>query len=249
MPFGALKRLALLGALSSCLVLPQAAGAAAGAGKFKPVLSMLSTCAQLTPRFYPADTTTWFEASKDPQVVFFAHLLFPLNPAQDSLEAFHPLAPPLSGPWHPPMVIPLEAQPQSFQLNDVHYAQAQWLDPDGAELALFGLTMPARVSSDYIHLGDKQYIPHTFSMALGTKDIRPEAGQKSLPSKPGQYHIRLYVDGDLEAIAFFRMLPSNAPAQLPKLGMEGALPESLSGSASGESMIKDMLKVLTQTAK
>ncbi|MES2201454.1 MAG: hypothetical protein V4498_04310, partial [candidate division FCPU426 bacterium] len=125
-------------------------------------------------------------------VVFSAHMLFPLLPQQGGARA--------------------STATVSVAVADHYFAEAHWLDPEGGELAYLGLTMPVRVSTDYVTLGGSQYIPHTFSMAVGTNDIRPSAGQKALPVKPGQYHIRLLIDGRLEGLAFFRILGGTRPA-------------------------------------
>ncbi len=177
--------------------------AAAPAGP-RPVTSMFTTCFQLGPGLTPADSTTWFDAAKHPQVVFYAHMLFPLKPGQDSRTQPEP-----AEAWHPPMAWPPPAAAQSaasIAIADSYFAEAEWLDPDGAVVAHYGLTMPARVSGDYVQLGGRQYIPHTFTMTIGTKDVRTQAGQKQTPGLSGQYHVRFYVDGELEGIAFFRML-------------------------------------------
>ncbi len=49
--------------------------------------------------------------------------------------------------------------------------------------------------SDYLTVNGRQYIPHTFAMAIGTKDLRSQAGQLRLPSQEGTYSVRLSVDG------------------------------------------------------
>lgn len=224
---------------------------ARGAGQ-RPVISMMTTCAQLTSNFYPADTTTWFDSQKFPQVVFYAHMLFPLTPDFGSGQA--------KESWHPPQVAPKLSSPSAsmtLNLSDSYYASAQWLDPDGLEVASFGLTMPARVSSDYVRLDGAQYIPHTFAMTLGIKDLRAQAGQKQLLSKNGQYHVRLYVDSQLEGIAFFKIFG------LPQTGTSQSEPRSRTGTAGidaatvqkaltpgmSESALGSILRLLTQTAK
>jgi hypothetical protein len=93
-----------------------------------------------------------------------------------------------------------------------HYAEAEWLDPQGARVALYGTTLGARARNDWIPVGGRQYIPHTFAMAIGTRDLRGDAGQLKLPSTEGQYTIRLRVDGRSLGLAFFRMLRSSQPA-------------------------------------
>jgi len=219
--------------LLALLIFP-AARLLAAAG---PILADFTTCSQLTSNFYPADTTTWFDASKNPQIVLFAHMLFPLRPGQDDL-----IPAPTPEAWHPPLIV--KAPPAAtLRIDDVHFVEAQWLDPEGALVADFGLTMPARVSTDYIRLQARQYIPHTFSMTIGTKDIRTEAGQKALPSRAGQYHARLYVDGQIEGIAFFRMMGSAlipeatpAPQALTETPEEGSL-----------NALRDVFRALTKT--
>jgi hypothetical protein len=200
----------------------------------RPVISMITTCAQLSPNFYPTDTTAWFEIDKNPQVVFFAHMLFPLG-----REAVP------TGAWHPPLVTPVVSM--TLDVSDRHYAQAQWLDPDGLEVAHMGITMSARVSTQYLRLGSLQYIPHTFSSTLGIKDLRVQAGQKLLLSKNGQYHIRFSVDGCLEGIAFFRIF-GNVDQRL-RDKPTGATLVSPTPGLSNDSLIQDMLRLLTRTAK
>lgn len=215
-------------------------------------MAHFTTCAQLTANLYPADTTTWFDAAKNPQIVLYAHMLYPLRPDQDALNQGA-----AEEAWHPPMVYK-SASPTAVTLNvdDQHFAEAQWLDPDGQEFAHYGLTMPARVSTDYVRLQGRQYIPHTFAMTVGTKDMRSQAGQKGLPSKAGQYHIRLYVDGQIEGIAFFRMMTGGA-AELPKMGMAPPGGEAASSpraltltpEESGLNALRDVFRALTKTGK
>jgi hypothetical protein len=202
-------------------------------------MAHFTTCAQLTPSLYPADTTTWFDVSRNPQVVFYAHMLFPLEPGQEfpDFAAGH-------WPWHPPLAWKGDFQSQAAAMlssSDRHYAEAQWLDPDGAVIAHFGLTMPARVSADYVKLQARQYIPHTFAMSIGTKDIRAIAGQLALPSRPGQYHIRFYVDGNIEGIAFFRMLQDT--------GAAAAVESAPGGVDPGLDSLRDLFRALTKTGK
>jgi hypothetical protein len=165
-------------------------------------------------------------------------MLFPLRPGQDALV---PL--PSPAPWHPPLVAH-GAEALTLQVDDQHYAEAEWLDPDGQVVADYGLTMPARVSSDYIQLQGRQYIPHTFAMTIGTKDIRSQAGQRALPVKAGQYHARLYVDGQIQGIAFFRMMGGGlAPAAAP------GLPLALTPTpdTGGLNALRDVFRALTKT--
>jgi hypothetical protein len=209
----------------------------------KPVMADFTTCAQLGPNLYPADTTTWFDPSKNPQVVLYAHMLFPLLPGQDDLAQA-----PAPEAWHPPMTVRL-SPPLSLALNDSHFAFARWVDPDGAVVAEYGLTMPARVSSDYVRLQGRQYIPHTFAMSIGTKDIRLEAGQKAMPSKAGQYHIRLYVDGEIEGIAFFKMLNGVAPMAPQSKTSSAPVGETLDAEESGLNGLRALYQALTKTGK
>ena len=77
------------------------------------------------------------------------------------------------------------------------------------------MTLTARSSGDWIHVAGREYIPHTFAMAIGTKDIRTEAGQTRLPAQQGQYTVRLRVDGRALGLAFFRILRSAGAAVVP----------------------------------
>src|SRR5258708_4809770 len=117
----------------------------------RPIMADFTTCGQLGGNLYPSDTTTWFDASKNPQIVLFAHMLFPLTPGQDALGS---VAAP--EPWHPPLVPPAPAA-ATLLVGDAHYAEAQWIDPEGAVVAQYGLTMPARVSHDYVRLQGRKY--------------------------------------------------------------------------------------------
>jgi hypothetical protein len=214
-----------------------------------PVMAHFTTCSQLTQGLYPADTTTWFEPSRHPQIVLYAHMLFPLLPGQDAQAVPAP-----AEAWHPPLALALPASaPATLSLDDHHYAEAVWLDPDGLVVAQYGLTMPARVSADYVKLQGRQYIPHTFAMTIGTKDLRAGSGQKLLPLKAGQYHARLYVDGEIEGIAFFRMLVSGeAKPALDKLGYEKTSPLPLSATAGDQGAfeaLRNAYHVLTQTGR
>jgi hypothetical protein len=177
------------------------------------VVSMLTTCSRLTANRYPDDSTNWFYPSTHPQIVFFAHLLFPLKPVESVQEgskaepetgtqetpAENPFRPEPGQVWHPPLMMsvpgytpvaalspteeaaPLPPERQTIEVNDRHYAEAVWSGPDGQVIASFGQTLPARVSSDYLNLNGETFIPHTFAMAIGTKDLRSQAGQKALP--------------------------------------------------------------------
>lgn len=203
-------------------------------------MAHFTTCSQLTSNLYPMDTTTWFDAAKNPQIVLYAHMLFPLRPDQDSLTSL-----PEPEAWHPPMVVKAPLA-QTLSLDDQHYAQAIWLDPEGAVVAQYGLTMPARVSSDYVRLQGRQYIPHTFAMTIGTRDGRVEAGQKLLPSKAGQYHIRLFVDGQLEGIAFFRMMGGAAE---PAAEKNTPRAPTQTPEENGLNALREVFKALTKTGK
>lgn len=190
---------------------------------------------------YPADTLTWFDPSKDSQVVLFAHMLFPLRPGQDDLNPA-----PETGPWHPPLIYHPQA-PLSIAIDDNHVVMSQWIDPDGQMVAAYSLTMPARVSADYLRLQNRLYIPHTFAMSIGTKDIRTAAGQTALPSKAGQYHIRFYVDGDLEGIAFFRILGgAGGPAQPVSPSADALSP---SAEEAPLNALRDVFQALTKTGQ
>jgi hypothetical protein len=141
------------------------------------------------------------------------------------------------------------AAPVTLALNDAHFTEARWIDPDGAVVAEFGLTMPARVSTDYLRLQGRQYIPHTFAMSIGTKDIRLEAGQKALPAKPGQYHVRLYVDGEIEGIAFFRMVGATV-MQAPNSKTSSApVGETLDAEEGSLNALRAVFQTLTKTGK
>jgi hypothetical protein len=193
-----------------------------------PVLATFGTCALLAPGPYPADSTSWFNPAQHPQVVLYAHLLFPVSEAD----------------WHPP----LNWIPSG---EDRHYANAIWKDPEGREVAAYGLTMPARALSDYLSVEGRRYIPHTFSMTIGTKDIRPAAGQKLLPEKAGQYHADFYVDGNLEGVAFFRIVGGTAPkAEKALPGIDPLTAQHpLSGTTGAVDMLRDVIRALTKTGK
>ncbi len=189
----------------AALVLAASGGAARGEGS-RCVISMFTTCSNLTPNYYPADTINWFHPSLQSQIVFFVQMMFPLRPGMEdknpSLD--------LEWPWHPPLAVPpLDSNPAqalSIAISDHHFAEAEWRAPDGQVIADLGLTMTPRVSTDYLTIDGMQMIPHTFAMAIGTKDIRKVAGQTALPSQVGLYHIRFWVDGKLEGVAFFSIL-------------------------------------------
>lgn len=199
-----------LGALLAGLLL---LGAPLGAA-VRPVVSVLSTCSVLTSNIYPADSVSWFDAARHSQVVFYAHLLFPVRP-----EASELLPLPASA-WHPPLVWGALAMPDTDTIDEFT-VEADWLDPKGERVAYHGLTFPARIKGDWVKVDGRDYIPHTFAMAIGTRDMRSDAGQVRLPSLEGQYAIRLKVDGRQVGLGFFRMLkgasPANqAPAEAPK---------------------------------
>ena len=205
-----MRLLTLAAALAaSPAVLPAQAGQ-------RPLVAALSTCSELTPNTYPSDSTSWFEASRHSQVVFYAHLLFPLEASGEDKRRPGP------GPdWHPPQrwweALGPGTDGEGAMAGDSFYAEADWFDPEGEKIAGFGLTMAARVSSDYVRVKGRSYIPHTFAMAVGIKDLRAEAGQKRLPEKAGQYHIRFYVDGAAVGLAFFRILaPGGAATPVPR---------------------------------
>jgi hypothetical protein len=186
---------------------PAAAGRAAATAR--PLVTVLDICSSLAADTYPADTQNWFDPERNAQVVFYAQLLFPADPLPDeSLPAA------LAEPWHPPMALapPLSAAPAAT--DDQHYAEAEWLDPAGKSIALFGMTLTARAKTDWITVSGRDYIPHTFAMAVGTRDLRAAAGQTALPGQPGQYTVRLRVDGRSVGLAFFKMLRgAAAPAK------------------------------------
>jgi hypothetical protein len=172
----------------------------------RPLVSVMGTCSDLVSNTYPADSMAWFNAGRQRQVIFYAHLLFPVRP-EGGLEG----AEPLPGPWHPPMaVVQPSAAPAS--VADAHYVEAEWLDPEGARVAFHGMTLAARIRSDWLTVNGRDYIPHTFAMAIGTREIRADGGQLRLPSLVGQYTVRFKVDGESQGLAFFRMLQTAPPA-------------------------------------
>jgi hypothetical protein len=195
-----MPRLLAPAALAGALCLGLAGAALRAAGKPEPLVSVMGTCSALTPNTYPADTMTWFDAGKQPQVVFYAHLLFPVQPEPGSQEPVM-----VAGPCRLSATV-ATAQALTPTFSDDIYAQAEWLDPDGKRVAFYGLTFPARIRSDYVKVLDRWYAPHTFAMAIGTKDLRGAAGQLLLPDKIGQYYVRLSVEGRAVGLAFFRML-------------------------------------------
>ena len=187
--------------------------AATAGARPRPVLSVLGTCSTLTTNTYPADTQNWFDASKQPQVVFYAHLLFPLqadSPVPVSSPAAALKAPKALSPTATAAAL---AVTPAFQ--ELSYAEAEWLGPDGQRVAFYGVTLPARAQSDFVLLQGQTYVPHTVAMAIGTRDLRTDAGQTALPDKVGQYTVRLKVDGQLMGLAFFRMLKVGAAAMAP----------------------------------
>jgi hypothetical protein len=188
------------------LALLLAARLGAGAA---PLVSVLGTCSALTANTYPADSVNWFDASRHSQVIFYAHLLYPVKPWTE--------------PWHAPLRWPMPAP----DFVDEFYAEAEWLDPQGRSIALHGLTFPARIRTDWLRVNGADYVPHTLAMAIGTRDLRTEAGQTHLPDQVGQYTVRLRLNGQDTAMAFFRMLGVQAPAHaLPLSGAAKALSPS-----------------------
>lgn len=200
------------------LALGLALAAPSPAQPVAPVVAVLGTCSALTSNIYPADSVNWFDPVRHSQVVFFAHLLFPLPTALPT------------GPWHPPLSLPAPGQGVPPP-RDEHYAEAEWLDPAGRRVALYGLTFPARVRSDWLDLHGRTYIPHTLAMAIGIRDLRSDAGQVALPSQEGQYTVHLRVDGRATGLAFFRMLRGQAPTPVLPRPAPQAAPELLSPAA------------------
>jgi hypothetical protein len=200
--------------LGFCLVWPL--GARAGV---RPLVAVMGTCSALTPNTpYPLDAQSWFDPAKQSEVVFYAHLFFPLHPlpAEGGTE---------NQAWHPP----LRMDPASTETADAFYAQADWRGPQGEPVALYGLTLPARSRADYLPVNGRSYIPHTFAMAIGTRDLRVQAGQLRLPTQEGTYSVRFSVDGRDLGLAFFRMLKSAQVA--PAAGA----PQAGSPTAAGPS--------------
>jgi hypothetical protein len=184
------------------------------AAPVRPVVAVLGTCAALSNgQPYPADSTAWFDAGRHGQVVFYAHMLFPLRPLPGELDG-------LSEPWHPPLV---SGTAGALEVADHFYAQADWTDPKGARVTLYGLTFTPRTRGDWVKLGGRDYIPHTFAMAIGTRDLRAGAGQLQLPVVEGDYNVRFSVDGRDVGLAMFRMLkPSFEPPKAAPLLMSPA---------------------------
>jgi hypothetical protein len=197
------------------MVLGWAMAARAGV---RPLVSVMGTCSALTPGTYPADAQAWFDATKQSQVVFYAHLLFPLHPTLAEREG-------LALAWHPPMLTGTAGA--GADSVDAFYAQADWRDPGGNPVAFFGLSLTARLRSDYLTVNGREYIPHTFAMAIGTRDLRGQAGQLRLPTQEGTYSVRLTVDGRDLGLSFFRMVKAEQSA--PAAGA----PQSVSPAASG----------------
>lgn len=197
----------------------------------KPLVSVFGTCASLTPNTYPMDSQNWFDGTKQAQVVFYAHLLFPLRP-EGKAAPFDPSA------WHVPLRITPLAQVEDSApvFNDEFYAQAEWFDPTDRRVAFYGLTFPARIRSDYVQVEGRWYAPHTFAMAIGTRDLRAEAGQIALPEKVGQYHVRFSVDGAPLGIAFFRMLKGGGATSNPAGLGTGKAAAALAISGTGKAM-------------
>lgn len=201
------------------------------AAKAKPLVSVFGTCAGLTPNTYPMDSQNWFDGSKQAQVVFYAHLLFPLRPEGKAQD-------PAPGAWHTPLrITPLaQVEDSAPAFNDEFYAQAEWFDPSDHRVALYGLTLPARIRTDYVQVEGRWYAPHTFAMAIGTRDLRPEAGQTALPEKTGQYHVRFSVDGDPLGVAFFRMLKGGGASAIPAGLGTGKAAAALALSGTGKAL-------------
>jgi hypothetical protein len=183
--------------LALALLLAWPAAGKAEAPASRPLVSVLGTCSALSASTYPADMVNWFDPAKQAQVVFYAHLLFPLKADTQ---------------WQVPLVLTPSAWADlpAPPFVDEFYAEAYWQDPDGKPIALYGLTFAARTTSDYVRLHGKVYSPHTFAMAIGTRDLRVEAGQVHLPDKVGQYTVRFNVDGQPVGLGFFRMLKGQA---------------------------------------
>src|ERR1051326_2301640 len=79
-----------------------------GVSQSKVVVSLLTTCSRLAPNQYPADSTNWFYPDVHPQIVFFAHLLFPVEVqvtptlTPTSVATVTP-SDKSRGPWQPPL--------------------------------------------------------------------------------------------------------------------------------------------------
>lgn len=184
---------------AACLAWLLAQGPLQAAAADRPLVSVLGICSALTANTYPLDSVNWFDAGRHSQVIFYAHLLFP-----DGVEA--------QGPWHPPLVYPPQAP---LPVEDAYFAEAEWLDPQGRPVAYYGLTFPARIRSDWLKVNGRDYIPHTFAMAIGTRDLNTAAGQTRLPALEGQYTVNLKVDRQPVGLAFFRMLRAAGAAPAP----------------------------------
>jgi|GEM_PF-2147118 len=181
-----------------------------GAGEARPLVAVLETCSALSSDIYPADTQNWFDVGHNAQIIFYAHLLFPVDPLPDETEAAVPVE-----AWHPPMAV-VALRPPSDSSLDGHYAEAEWLDPAGRSLALYGETLTARAKTDWVSVAGRSYVPHTFAMAIGTRDMRLAAGQTHLPDQKGEYTVRLRVDGRSVGLAFFRMLSDVSKPVAPR---------------------------------
>jgi hypothetical protein len=203
------------------LVFAAAAGLAAGA---RPLVGVLGTCAALAPGPYPSDTRDVFDAGKDSQVVFCAHLFFPDEPFPE--EELPDVA---EGPWHPPMAAARPLSPAAAAKGG-HYAEAEWLDPNGARVCLYGMTLAAKAGEAPVRVAGRDYQACTFAMAVGTRDVRADAGQVKLPEAPGVYSVRLRVDGRSVGLSFFKVAKTAAPA--PAQGPSSA-PAGAQGSAGG----------------
>jgi hypothetical protein len=237
------------------------------------VVSMLTTSSQLTANGYPADTVNWFYPSRHGQMVFFAHLLFPLA-GSSAPQAVTPMAQAaLPAGWHAPMVLPAAAAP-AFAVGGVRadyqpWVEASWVAPDETRIACYGVTLPAKNSKEFVRVDGRWWIPQTFAMDIGTRDLRPAAGQVSLPEWKGLYHIDLRVQGQLCGITFFSVLEGKvAPApgtpksvtstasmattaspaqdQAAMQGMVQALQGQAGGESGGASGVSSILNLLSQ---
>ncbi|HTB34224.1 MAG TPA: hypothetical protein VK842_05140 [bacterium] len=207
------RRLGWLSAIAVCCL---ATAQAAQAG-VRPLVAVMGTCSALAQNtVYPSDAQAWFDPAKQSQVVFYAHLLFPLRPLPAESGG-------AAQAWHPPLL----TGSAGVDSVDAFYAQADWRDPQGAPVALYGLSFTARSPADYLTVNGRVYIPHTFTMTIGTKDLRVQAGQLRLPTQEGTYSVRLSVDGRDLGLALFRMLKSGQAA--PAAGA----PQAASPTAAG----------------
>jgi hypothetical protein len=192
------------------------------------VASLLTTCSQMSANGYPADTVNWFYPSRHGQVVYFAHLLFPLAGSLAPQPATGTAQMALSAGWHAPMALPTPApQPSAsgVRADFQPFVEASWVAPDDSRIACYGVTLPAKNSKEFVHVDGRWFIPQTFAMAIGTRDLRPAAGQVALPEWKGLYHIDLKVQGQLCGITFFSVLEGKA-APAP------GLPKPLSATAA-----------------